>query len=107
MGFLDKSARLPEENSLNSTRVPKSSHVLRNLSSVLGTGVAFYKYGRLRYSPLRTLRRVLLKHVPDRAETQVVQEEVLDKALLERHSRPGESEEFSGALARPHSVLHE
>jgi len=96
-GFLDKSARLPEENSLNSTRVPKFSHVLRNLSSALGTGVAFYKYERLRYSPLHTLHHVLLKHVPDRAETQVVREEVLNKALLKIHSQPGESEESSGA----------
>jgi len=78
--FLDKSARLPEENSLNSTRVPKFSRVLRNLSSALGTGVAFYKYERLRYSPLHTLPCVLLKHVPDRAETQVVQGEVPNKA---------------------------
>jgi len=75
-GFLDKSAQLPEENSSNLTRVPKFSHVLRNLSSALGTGVAFYKYERLRYSPLRTLHRVLLKHVSDRAKAQAAQEEV-------------------------------
>ena len=78
-------------------RVPKFSRVLHNLSSALGTGVAFYKYERLRYSPLRTLHRVLLKHVPDWAEIQVVQEEVLNKVLLKIHSQPGESEEFSEA----------
>jgi len=95
--FLDKSARLPEENSSNSTRVPKFSRVLCNLSSALGTGVAFYKYEMLRYSPLRILHRVLLKHISAQAETQVDQEEVLNKALLKTHSQPGESEGFSGA----------
>jgi len=77
--FLDKSARLPEENSLSLMRVPRFSHVLRILSSALGTGAAFYKYEKTQYSPLRTLHRVLLKHVPDQAEIQAVQEEVPDK----------------------------
>ena len=79
-GFLDKSARLPEENSSNLTRVPKFSRVLRILSSAPGTGAAFYKYAKLQYSLLRILHRVLLKHVSDWAETQVVQEEVPSKA---------------------------
>jgi len=79
------------------TRVPKFSRVLRNLSSVLGTGVALYKYERPQHSLLRTLHRILLKHVSDQAETQVDQEEVLNKALLKTHSQPGESEEFLGA----------
>jgi len=78
-------------------RVPTFSCVLHNLSSALGTGVAFYKYEKPQYSPLHTLHRALLKHVPDRAEIQVVQEEVLNKVLLEIHPQPGESEEFSGA----------
>jgi len=87
-GSLDKSARLPEENSLNLTRVPKFSHVLRTLSSALGTGAAFYKYEKPQYSPLCILHRVLLKHVSDQAETLVVQEEILNKVLLEIHSQP-------------------
>jgi len=37
-------------------------------------------YEKLQYSPLRTLCCVLLKHVSDWAKTQVVQEEVPNKA---------------------------
>jgi len=76
-GFLNKSAQLPEENSLNLTRVPKFSHVPHNLSSALGTGVAFYKYAKLQYSPLCILHRIPLKHVSDQAVTRVVPGEVL------------------------------
>ena len=78
-------------------RVPKFSHVLHILSSALGTGVAFYKYEKPRYSPLCILHHVLLRHIPDRAETQAVQEEALNKASLTIHSQPGEFEEFLGA----------
>jgi len=71
--FPYKNARLPEENSSSWRRVPTFSHVPRILSSVLGTGVAFYKYAKPRYSPLRTLHRIFQRRVPGQAGRQVVQ----------------------------------
>jgi len=79
-GSCNRNARLPEENSLSSTRVPKFFHVLHTLSSALGTGAAFYIYERLLYSPLHTPHRIPQKHVLGQAKTQVVLGEDLDKA---------------------------
>ena len=60
--------------------VPKFSHDLHILSSALNTGAAFYKYEKLQYNLLCTLYCVPLRHVPDQAEIQVDQGEVLNKA---------------------------
>jgi len=76
--FLDRNARLSEENSSNLMRVPKFSHVLHTLSNALGTGAVFYKYEKLLYSPLHTPHCILPKHVPGQAETWVGQGEVLN-----------------------------
>ena len=64
-------------------QVPKCTHVLHSLSSVLDTGVGIYKYEKLQYSPLHTPHCVPQRPVLGQAKILIDQEEVLNKVLID------------------------